>query len=209
MPVLEGRLMGLDVAALGAGVTRAHAAMGDLERVLNEADAKLGDGDTGSMLARVFDRLSQIDLSNQSDLGGAFRALAVASTATTGSSLGTLFAAALITAGKETRGVTEIDWARLAPLLIAARDAMLARGGAKLGDKTVLDAIDAVAASVHGLDDPLAVGAAATRAGREALERFRKIPSATGRARMFSERSVGLDDPGMLAFVRLSEALAG
>jgi phosphoenolpyruvate---glycerone phosphotransferase subunit DhaL len=200
--------MGLDVAALTAGVARALAAMSDLEQVLNEADAKLGDGDTGSMLARVFDRLAQVDLSGQAELSGAFRELAAASASATGSSLGTLFGAALMTAGKETKGAAEVDWKRLAPLLRAARDAMLARGGAKLGDKTVLDAVDAVAAAVDGLDDPPAIAAAARRAGRETLDRFRPLPCATGRARMFAERSIGLDDPGMLAFVRLSEALA-
>jgi phosphoenolpyruvate---glycerone phosphotransferase subunit DhaL len=201
--------MGLDVAALTAGVARAQAAMSDLEQALNEADAKLGDGDTGSMLARVFDRLVQVDLSSQTELGGAFRALAGASVAATGSSLGTLFGAALMTAGKEMRGAAEVDWTRLAPLLRAARDAMLARGGAKLGDKTVLDAVNAAAAAVDGLNDPGAIAAAARRAGRETLDRFRSFPCEAGRARMFAERSIGLDDPGMLAFVRLCEALAG
>jgi phosphoenolpyruvate---glycerone phosphotransferase subunit DhaL len=201
--------MALDIASLSVAVARAHAAMASLEQPLNEADAKLGDGDTGSMLARVFDRLSEVDLKGQSELGGAFRALAAASMAATGSSLGTLFGTGLMAAGRETKGLAELDWSRLSPMLAAARDAMLARGGAKLGDKTVLDALDAVATASQDLAEPSAIAAAATRAGQETLDRFRPIASSIGRARMFAERSVGLDDPGMLAFVRLSEAVAG
>jgi dihydroxyacetone kinase len=161
------------------------------------------------MLARVFDHLSEVDLKAQSELGGAFRALAAASMAATGSSLGTLFGTGLMAAGRETKGVAELDWSRLSPILASARDAMLTRGGAKLGDKTVLDALDAVATATRDLDDPSAIAPAATRAGQETLDRFRSIACGVGRARMFAERSVGLDDPGMLAFVRLTEAVAG
>src|ERR1700744_5647504 len=140
--------------SLSVAVARPHAAMASLEQPLNEADAKLGDGDTGSMLARVFDRLSEVDLKGQSELGAAFRALAAASMAATGSSLGTVFGTGLMTAGRETKGLAELDWSRLSPMLAAARDAMLARGRAKLGDKTVLDALDAVATASQDLAEP-------------------------------------------------------
>ncbi len=108
---------------------------------------------------------------------------------------------------RETRGETDVDWGRLAGLLAAARDAMIARGGAKLGDKTVLDALDAVARACEGLSDPAAIGGAAREAVRQALDAYREKPCRIGRARMFAERSVGKDDPGMLAFTRLAEAL--
>src|ERR1700744_6313627 len=105
--------------SLSVAVARAHAAMASLEQPLNEADAKLGDGDTGSMLARVFDRLSEVDLKGQSELGGAFRALGAASMAATGSSLGTLFGTGVMAAARETKGLAELDWCGLFPQLAA------------------------------------------------------------------------------------------
>jgi hypothetical protein len=57
-----------DVAALGEAVGRVKARMASLEPVLNAADAKLGDGDTGIMLARVVDALARIDYHAQPDL---------------------------------------------------------------------------------------------------------------------------------------------
>jgi hypothetical protein len=39
------------------------------------------------------------------------------------------------------------------------------------------------------------------------LAEFRNRPSAMGRARMFAEKSVGLDDPGMLALAEIVRSL--
>ena len=43
----------------------------------------------------------------------------------------------------------------------------------------------------------------------QALDRFRDQPNQLGRARMFGAKSIGLDDPGMLAFRRLLDGLTG
>jgi len=41
------------------------------------------------------------------------------------------------------------------------------------------------------------------------LLEYRDRPCRAGRARMFAERSVGLDDPGMLAFFQVMNAALG
>jgi dihydroxyacetone kinase-like protein len=41
----------------------------------------------------------------------------------------------------------------------------------------------------------------------ECLDRFRHQPARQGRARIFGEKSVGKDDPGMVALQRIIEAL--
>ena len=42
----------------------------------------------------------------------------------------------------------------------------------------------------------------------EALDTFRDRKATIGRARIFAEKSVGLDDPGMLAMNRIVKAIA-
>jgi dihydroxyacetone kinase len=200
--------MAIDTAALQRAIVAAHAGMAELEQELNAADSKLGDGDTGSMLARVLGKLTEADMHDALDLGAAFTVLARAAVSATGSSLGTLLATALMTIAKETKGRDAISWPELGSVLAKARDAMIARGGAKLGDKTVLDALDAMARAIDGLDQPT-LREAALAAGPAVLERFRDRPCQIGRARMFAEKSVGIDDPGMLAFVKLTQRVAG
>jgi dihydroxyacetone kinase-like protein len=183
-----------------------HRGIAELEQQLNAADSRLGDGDTGSMLARVIGKLHEVDLDTAPDLGAAFSLLARAAISATGSSLGTLFATALLTIGKETRGRETVDWPELGSLLAQACNAMIARGGAKLGDKTVLDALHAVAEAIDGRDQP-GVRTLALQALDDILDRFRALPCQIGRARMFGDKSVGFDDPGMLAFAKLTQCL--
>lgn len=200
--------MSMDIENLKLAVRRADDAMKDLEQVLNEADSKLGDGDTGGMLARVTAKMAEVDLTDSMDLGSAFAALARAALSETGSSLGTLLATGLMALAKETRLGNSVDWAELSSLMASARDAMLARGGAKLGDKTVLDGLDAVVKATAGLNEPRQIAAAARHAASEALNAYRPKRCNMGRARMFAEKSVGIDDPGMLAFERLTHQVA-
>lgn len=199
--------MNITTDSLNRAVARADAAMATLEQELNQADAVLGDGDTGGMLARVIHGMAEKPVEG-SDLGAAFSALAKAALANTGSSLGTLFATALMSMAKATKGQEAVGWDQLSPMLAAARDAMIARGGASLGDKTVLDALDALARSTDGLTQGPAVAQASVAAVHAALEEFRGKPCKVGRARMFAEKSIGIDDPGMLAFAKLTEAVA-
>jgi dihydroxyacetone kinase len=201
--------MGLTVPTLAAAIARAHAAMAVLADPLNAADARLGDGDTGTMLARLIGVFAAVDLDAAPDLGAAFMALGKAGAASTGSSLGTLVITAMLTAGRATAGATELDWDRLGPLLAGIRDAAMARGKAELGAKTIIDGLDALAGALDGLDDPAALATAADAAMTDVLAEFRARPSGMGRARMFGERSIGLDDPGMLALAGLVRAVSG
>lgn len=199
-------MAGLTIARLAGFIGHAAQTMRTLEDELNAADAKLGDGDTGQTLRRVLEKIAPVAAAAPPDLTVAFRDIAKASGAATGSSLGTLITVAAMTMAKAAGGRSEIAWTELGGLIGQIRDAMAARGGATLGDKTVLDGVDAVATAIAGLDDPQRTKAAAADAAAAALERFRDQPCRIGRARMFAEKSVGLDDPGMLALARLLAA---
>jgi phosphoenolpyruvate---glycerone phosphotransferase subunit DhaL len=191
--------MPITVQTLRDAVARSDARMERLEDPLNAADALLGDGDTGSMLARVIEKMAATDLTATTDVGAAFNALARATMAATGSSLGTLLATALLTFAKSTKGRSEVPWSELSGLIEQAIEAMKLRGGASLGDKTILDALHRIAQSLTGIDDASAVALAAETGARAALEHFQPLPCKIGRARLFPEKSTGAHDPGMLA----------
>ena len=147
---------------------------------LNTADGRLGDGDTGTMLKRLSAGLAATDVASTPSLGDAFRALAMAASAATGSSLGTLAVTALMSFSKGTAGKTAIATGELSPLLDGAIDAMLKRGGAQLGDKTVLDSLAAIARALDGAADATAL-VSARAAAHAALEQFREQASKLAR----------------------------
>ena len=161
-------------------------------------DGQLGDGDLGITLEKAFNRLAEIAPTLPDDLGKAFAAAAAAISKVSSSSFGTLLATGLLAAAKQTIGKTELPSTAVPDLLRTACQKMSERGSASLGDKTVLDTVDAAARALdfHPEDS---VGAVIT-AVDETLSLYRDRECKIGRARIFSERSVGLDDPGMVAF---------
>ena len=196
----------IDRAALVSGIARITAAMERDFDALNAADGALGDGDLGVTLTRGMRAITEGVEAMPEDLGLALLACAQAFTKSSGSSYGTLMASGLMAMAKVVKGRVTLDASEVSALVATARDAMQARGKADLGGKTVLDSLDAVARATAGLTDP---AAAAVAAARQAMETFRDQPATIGRARIFAEKSRGMDDPGMLAMTAIITAIAG
>ena len=196
----------IDRAALVSGIARITAAMERDFDALNAADGALGDGDLGVTLTRGMRAITEGVEAMPEDLGLALLACAQAFTKSSGSSYGTLMASGLMAMAKVVKGRVTLDASEVSALVATARDAMQARGKADLGGKTVLDSLDAVARATAGLTDP---AAAAVAAARQAMETFRDQPATIGRARIFAEKSRGMDDPGMLAMAAIVTAIAG
>jgi len=110
---------------------------------------------------------------------------------------------------KVLRGRTEVEASEVSSLIGGARDAMQARGKADLGGKTVLDSLDAMAKATSGLTDPAEVAAAAATSAVTAQAEMKGRIATIGRARIFGEKTIGMDDPGMLAMTAIAGAIAG
>lgn len=174
---------------------------------LNALDAALGDGDLGvTMIRGARTMLAEIP-SLPDDIGISLMKCAQAFTRVSGSTYGTLLATGMMSAAKATKGRSEIPWAEVPSLLAGALAAMSQRGKGQLGEKTVLDALEAARAATEGLDQPSALLNAADHAIAASIEQFRDQPCRQGRARIFGDKSAGRDDPGMVAFKRMVEAL--
>ena len=138
----------LTTESLKAGLTRIAAAMEEAADELNTADGKLGDGDLGVTMVRGCRLVMEALPDLPEDVGMALMKCAQAFTKTSGSSYGTLLATGLMSAAKAAKGRTEVPWSEAGALLGGALEAMMLRGKASLGDKTVLDAIEAARAEV-------------------------------------------------------------
>ncbi len=175
---------------------------------LNALDGTLGDGDLGVTLVRGLRAVADQADGLPPDLGAALLQCAKALVSLSGSTYGTLLATGVMSAAKAAKGRTEVSWREAAELLDGAMAAMQRRGKAELGDKTVLDAIAATAVALHRVETPDAMLPAAQQAVRDAIAEFRDREARQGRARMFGENSIGKDDPGMVAWLRLLEGLS-
>jgi phosphoenolpyruvate---glycerone phosphotransferase subunit DhaL len=189
-------------------IDRVAIAIAANEAMLNEADGRLGDGDTGGMLARFAQAVAAAKVGGAADVGGAFIALAKAGSQSTGSSFGTLLVTGLLAIGKACQGRAELEWNEIGPLIATARDAMMRRGATELGAKTAIDSVDSVARALADSSSSADACRNAAQATRRALEDFRGRPCRMGRARMYAEKSTDLDDPGMLAIDVIAQVVA-
>ncbi|GAA6206764.1 dihydroxyacetone kinase subunit DhaL [Cognatishimia sp. WU-CL00825] len=191
--------MGLTTATLRTGIEKITAKVEPIGAHLNELDGRLGDGDLGVTMVNGFNNIATISDDLPEDFGMACMECAKAMTKVSGSSFGTLMGISLMAVAKQTKGESDIEWERLPDLLQAALDAMIARGGASIGDKTMLDSLTAVIASTADKSTAEDALIAATTAADSALVEFHDKTCKIGRARIFGDKTKGMDDPGMVA----------
>lgn len=201
MSVLEGNVSAFTVRNLRPALEGMIARARECEEELNTLDAELGDGDLGSTLVSVVTAVEGIVPSLSDDIGAALTQLANIIGSVSGSSFSSLLIVGLSRAGMTLRGEPTLEPAECAEGWRAALAAMLAVSGADLGDKTMLDALAAIAKA------PL--GANPIEEVRKTLEQYRPKACRAGRARVAAERSIGRDDPGMVAMLRLLEGATG
>ncbi|WP_282092053.1 dihydroxyacetone kinase subunit L [Epibacterium ulvae] len=191
--------MALTTDTLRIGINKITDQVDPMGAHLNELDGRLGDGDLGVTMVNGFKNIAAVSDDLPDDFGMACMDCAKAMTKVSGSSFGTLMGISLMAVAKQTKGQTEIEWDRLPDLLQAALDAMIARGGASIGDKTMLDSLTAVIAATTGKTSAQDALAAAVEAADGALIEFFDQPCKIGRARIFGDKTKGMDDPGMVA----------
>ena len=199
---------GMTTASIQRAISRIKQKIDVSADELNELDGALGDGDLGVTMTRAAGRLLDDAPKLPDDVGMALLGCAQTFSRVSAATYGTLLATGLMAAAKATKGRNCVPWGEVSSLLGAALKAMTDRGRGLLGDKTVLDAVEAARKAAEGLDEPTAIADAADRAVASALVRFRELPFRQGRARIFGAKGIGRDDPGMVAFKRIVETLA-
>jgi dihydroxyacetone kinase-like protein len=170
------------------------------EPLLSEADRNLGDGDHGLGMQRGFTAVKEKMLAaNPADgIDKLFSAAGMAMISSMGGASGALFGTLFRDGGKALAGRAELDAAGYAVFLRAACDGVMARGKAKPGDKTMVDALQPAAEKakeVAGLPLPEAMNAvaAAGEAGRDASM---SMVATLGRAKALGAASIGHPDAG-------------
>ena len=197
----------ISTESIKSGIKRLAQAMEQSADELNTADGLLGDGDLGVTMIRGFRQIIEILDTLPEDIGMAFFQCAKAFTKSSGSSYGTLLATGMMAIAKVKKGQTGIELEEVSGLFDIALEAMQKRGKASLGDKTVLDVIAAVRDATTNQAEEQDLLDSINQAINDTMDQFRNRQSKIGRARIFGEKSIGLDDPGMLAFKRMFESL--
>ncbi|MFT4506867.1 DAK2 domain-containing protein [Caballeronia sp. 15711] len=193
-----------EVLARSLGALPAHA------DELRDLDAALGDGDLGitvsagaAAVIKALDGLPE-DATVADILLSAGKAFSTANPST----FAALTGGGLMAASKVMAGKTSVGKAEALEIGRAIAGRIADRGKAKVGDKTVLDALipslDTLESSAGTAVEMLA---AMIATAQQRVEETAGLQSQKGRAAWVQERSVGHADPGATAYLRFLVAL--
>ncbi|MFE7130139.1 dihydroxyacetone kinase subunit DhaL [Streptomyces sp. NPDC057638] len=173
---------------------------------LTELDSAIGDADHGSNLQRGFAAVSAALEEEAPGTPGAVLVLAGRTlVSSVGGASGPLYGTLLRRAGKALGDAPEVTPAQLGDALRAGVAAVAQLGGARPGDKTMLDALEP---AVAALEDTLDSFEAARDAAEKGAQATIVLQAHKGRASYLGERSIGHQDPGAASSALLIAALA-
>jgi dihydroxyacetone kinase-like protein len=205
--------MSYDAGSLVAAIRALGAVIAQRRTELSHLDQEIGDGDHGENLARGFSAvITKLQASEPETPAKVMSLVATTLISTVGGASGPLFGTAFLRASTVFGATTELDGNVVAAALAAARDGVIARGKAELGDKTMVDALspaaDAALAAAAAGADVAGVVAAAAEAGAAGAEATKPLQARKGRASYLGERSIGHIDPGAQSTAYLLASLA-
>ncbi|WP_267407652.1 dihydroxyacetone kinase family protein [Pseudomonas sp. GM_Psu_2] len=181
------------------------------EARLTDLDSRAGDGDLGTSLARGAEAMRALPASAWYTPASALAATGQALRRAIGGSSGPFYACALVRAAQVLDGVERPTLAQWAEAFDGGVQALAELGGARPGQRTMLDALrpaaDALLAGAQAGASPTQAFAAALAAAREGAEATAEMLPAQGRASYLGERAHGIPDGGAVAVVCWLEAL--
>ena len=204
------------MSAMGFGLGAMQGWLGDARTTfvantqrLDDLDTAIGDGDHGTNMSRAFEAAASIDFASNADPGLLLRQVGMKLLGTIGGASGALYGTFFLTiaAGWPSQPNTP----RMAKLFRAARDAVQSRGRAEIGDKTMVDPLDAAVKSLENEDfeAPLTESLArAAEAANASAEETRDMLARRGRAALLGEKSIGHVDPGAASMALLFDVTA-
>jgi len=185
----------------------------EAEPLLSEADRNLGDGDHGLGMQRgmLAAKVALTETPDDAALSDYFTKMGTAMMSAMGGASGVIFGTFFRAGGRALKGYFgNFDSRALAMVLAAAKEMIMEKGGARPGDKTMLDAlaparVTAAEAAGLPLHDALAQVAAAAEAGRDASK---DMVATMGRAKTLGERSLGFPDAGACSVAIILRTMA-
>ena len=191
-------------------LTNACDAVNQAEAELTEIDSKFGDADHGLTMTKVAKAIAQAVAASDGGIQTMLDDAAMAVMALNGGSAVPLWNTWLDGMQEEAPEGSEIDMAGLKTIFAKALEELDDMSGAKVGDKTMMDALIPASEAIAAYDgsDEQALFAAAAEAAAKGAEATRQFVSKFGRAKSYGEKTIGTPDAGATSMAYFFQGLA-
>ena len=183
------------------------------QELIRDLDAACGDGDLGITVKRGFNAVKELlkDVEGLS-ISEVLKKAGLEFNTSAASTCGVLFATAFTKAGAEVKDKSTIELGDLRRMVDAAVKGIKHRGGAEVGDKTILDALVPAAEELsHAVGSNLSLEKGlkkAKEAAKTGAENTMGMEPKTGRAKQLGGKSKEVQDPGATVVYLFLEGLA-
>ena len=197
-------------AEFAARLQNACAAVIAAEQELSDIDARFGDADHGLTMSKIAGAVSDAVAASAGGIQSMLDDAATAVMELNGGSAVPLWNTWLdgMQEGAPVGG--EISIAGLKAMFAAALEALEDISGAKVGDKTMMDALIPATEAIEAYDgvDESGLIAAAAAAASEGAENSKNFVSKFGRAKSYGEQTIGTPDAGAVSMCYFFRGLA-
>lgn len=180
---------------------------------LSDIDGAIGDGDHGVNMAKGFTFCAEELEKNPGDLSHSLGVLGKTLMMRIGGAMGPLYGSLFRSMAKAIQGKESIDAQAFGEMLQAARQGIQSLSQAKVGEKSLVDAlypaVDSYAEDLgqgKDFEESLDAMVEAARAGRDSTK---DLVSKVGRSSRLGERSRGVLDAGATSCCLILETMAG
>ena len=192
----------LSLEETGAMFVHVSDRMVESKDLLTQADKAIGDGDHGVGMARGFEAVREkLEGATFTALDDLLKAVGMALITSVGGAAGAVFGTFFRGGAKRLSGQRAFDSEALSLMLMDGLDAVKARGKARPGDKTMVDALEPAALKSQELTSAPLVESlvAVTEAAKEGMEATKDMVANVGKAKTLGQRSLGHPDPGAVS----------
>lgn len=195
---------------LAARLKHACASVLAAEAELTEIDSRFGDADHGLTMAKIAGAIERAVDQPEGGIRSMLDGAAMAVMALNGGSAVPLWNTWLDGMQEGAPEGDEVDVAGLQAMFARALEELDDMSGAKVGDKTMMDAVIPASQAIAAYqgDDEGALFAAAARAAAQGAENSKEFVSKFGRAKSYGAQTIGTPDAGAVSMSYFFQGLA-
>lgn len=195
---------------LAARLKQACARVTAAEALLTEIDSKFGDADHGLTMTKIAGAIAQAVDESDGGIRSMLDDAAMAVMVLNGGSAVPLWNTWLDGMQEGAPEGEEIDVAGIQAMFARAFEALDEISGAKVGDKTMMDALipASQAIAAYAGEDEAGLFQAAAQAAQQGAEASKNFVSKFGRAKSYGEKTLGTPDAGATSMSLFFQGLA-
>lgn len=197
-------------AEFRARLDHACEAVAAAEAELTEIDSKFGDADHGLTMSKIAGAISEAVNASEGGIQSMLDDAATAVMSLNGGSAVPLWNTWLDGLQEEAPEGDEIDVAGLKAIFAKALEELDDMSGAKVGDKTMMDALIPASQAIAAYegDDADGLFAVAAQAAAQGAEATKEFISKFGRAKSYGTKTIGTPDAGAMSMSYFFQGLA-